>query len=87
MGKRLLILTAVIACFACASVTYAATLNGSNGPDTIIGTTHADTIDGKGANDIIFGLSGDHKIKGGPGDDSIQGRRRMSAAYEEHQSV
>jgi len=71
--KRLVILTAGLACLVYASVAVATTINGTNGPDTIIGTTHADTIDGKAGLDTIFGLSGNDKIKGGPGDDAIQG--------------
>src|SRR5258706_8524005 len=50
-----------------------ATLNGTNGNDTIIGTTDADTINGLGGNDFLAGDSGDDSIVGGAGNDTIYG--------------
>src|SRR5258706_8398523 len=50
-----------------------ATLNGTNGNDTIIGTTDADTINGLGGNDFLAGDSGDDSIVGGAGNDTLYG--------------
>src|SRR5260221_9391317 len=50
-----------------------ATLNGTEGNDTLIGTADADTINGLGGNDFLAGDSGDDSIVGGAGNDTIYG--------------
>src|SRR3989442_3250254 len=50
-----------------------ATLNGTEGNDSISGTTDADTINGFGGNDFLAGNSGDDSIVGGAGNDTIYG--------------
>src|SRR6266404_1806351 len=50
-----------------------ATLNGTEGNDTLIGTADADTINGLGGNDFLAGDSGDDSIVGGSGNDTIYG--------------
>ena len=67
-----MILTAALGCLGCAAVAYAATINGTGGPETIIGTTRGDNIDAKAGLDTVIGLSGNDRIKGGAGDDAIQ---------------
>ena len=71
MRARMLAVTAGLVCLMCASVAYAVTLNGTNGPEALFGTTGDDTIDAKGGVDIVFGLSGDDRIEGGGGGDII----------------
>src|SRR2546421_9757774 len=50
-----------------------ATLNGTAGNDTLIGTTDPDTINGLGGDDFLAGDSGDDSIVGGSGNDTIYG--------------
>ncbi len=71
MRARILAVTAGLVCLMCASVAYAVTVNGTNGPEALFGTTGDDTIDAKGGADIVFGLSGDDRIEGGRGGDTI----------------
>jgi len=61
-----------------------ATINGTNGNDSLIGTDDADTISGRGGDDTLEGLQGadvmdggdgDDRIDGGGGDDTIEGGR------------
>jgi Ca2+-binding RTX toxin-like protein len=56
-----------------AAVAVAATINGTNGNDKLIGTTAADTINGFAGNDIILGLAGNDKITDGNGNDLVFG--------------
>ncbi|MDE0512210.1 MAG: calcium-binding protein [Gammaproteobacteria bacterium] len=46
-----------------------ATINGTNGNDTLTGTAGADTIDGRGGGDTISGRGGDDTLSGGSGAD------------------
>src|SRR5919206_3586092 len=50
-----------------------ATLNGTEGNDTLIGTVNNDGISGFGGNDFIAGDSGDDTLLGGAGNDTIFG--------------
>ena len=50
-----------------------ATLNGTQGNDSLSGTTAADTINGFAGNDFIAGNSGDDSVAGGTGNDTIFG--------------
>ena len=53
---------------------YRGNLNGTNGPDVIVGTDKfSDSINGYGGNDIICGGYGNDKISGGAGDDQLFG--------------
>lgn len=47
------------------------TLNGTGGPDTLIGTPTGETIRGRGGDDSINGGDGDDRLEGGAGDDII----------------
>ena len=49
------------------------TLIGTNGPDVIVGLGGKDTIKGRGGNDVICGGTGDDDIDGGRGNDRIYG--------------
>ncbi|HZR83995.1 MAG TPA: calcium-binding protein [Candidatus Binatia bacterium] len=51
----------------------AATILGTDGPDTLIGTPGPDVIVGLGGNDTIHGKGGDDVICGGTGKDSLYG--------------
>lgn len=60
---------ALLACGTFAAVAVAATINGNNGDNALVGTGSADSINGRGGNDQIFGNGGDDFIDGGPGSD------------------
>lgn len=47
--------------------------NGTNGPDSIVGTLLHDTLLGLGGNDQIEGLGGDDRLEGGDGNDELGG--------------
>ncbi len=61
----------------------AATLFGTNGPDSLIGTPGADVIVGLGGKDSIDGRAGDDVICGGRGDDTIAGGGGADRIYGE----
>ena len=65
-------ITAAIALLV-ATAAFAATINGTDGPDAINGTPGADTINGLGGDDTINGLGGRDRIDGGSDDDTING--------------
>src|SRR4051812_16238088 len=73
VSTRKLIVLTVGFVLALAGVALAATINGTNGPDTLIGTPKNDTIKGKGGNDDILGLAGDDNEDGGTGADDMYG--------------
>jgi Ca2+-binding RTX toxin-like protein len=50
-----------------------ATINGSNGNDTLTGTSFNDTISGLAGDDSISGGAGDDRILAGDGNDTIEG--------------
>ena len=50
-----------------------ATLNGTPGNDTIVGTAADDVISGAGGNDSLQGGLGDDELYGGPGSDTLAG--------------
>src|SRR6266446_1812719 len=50
-----------------------ATLNGTEGNDTLIGTADADTINGLGGNDFLAGDGGNDWIESGAGNDTVSG--------------
>lgn len=70
---KMIIVGAVCAVLASGAVALAATIIGTNGPDTLIGTTGNDNIKALGGNDRVLGLAGDDRIKGGDGNDRIEG--------------
>ena len=53
--------------------TAAASVTGTQGPDSLLGTPANDTIAGLGGDDCIAGLPGNDTIDGGSGDDRIRG--------------
>jgi Ca2+-binding RTX toxin-like protein len=71
LGKALTI--AAMVCAVTASVAFAATFNGTSGPDTLIGTNSNDLFNAGGGNDIVFGLRGNDNINGGDGNDTLNG--------------
>ena len=50
-----------------------ATIEGTNGDDTLTGTSGTDTINGLGGDDTLEGLDGDDTLNGGAGDDRLEG--------------
>jgi Ca2+-binding RTX toxin-like protein len=57
-----------------ASVAYAKTLVGTNGPDDLEGTNNRDTVYGLSGGDDINGKLGTDDLYGGRGGDEIKGR-------------
>jgi Ca2+-binding RTX toxin-like protein len=70
---KLIVAFAAVVALGAASVAIAATINGDDGPNTLVGTPHGDTINGLGGDDRVIGLGGNDKIRGGSGDDAIDG--------------
>lgn len=48
-------------------------LDGTSGPDVIVGRGGHDDIEGHGGNDVICGNRGDDELEGGRGDDHLYG--------------
>ena len=48
-------------------------LEGSPGPDRMIGSSNGDSLIGKGGNDQLFGRAGNYTLSGGPGNDRLVG--------------
>ena len=61
------------AAFLTGGVAHAASITGTNGPDTLNGTPEADTILALGGNDTANGRAGDDVIDGGTGNDTLSG--------------
>lgn len=55
-----------------ATITGSGDVDGTDGPDVIVGSNRADDIDGGAGDDIICGRGGDDVIDGGAGYDYIQ---------------
>jgi Ca2+-binding RTX toxin-like protein len=93
MGMRKTIL--LLASFALAvvlarGVAWAATIQGTGDPETLIGTPEDDRIVPYGGNDTVYGgrgndsvahSFGDDMIKGGPGNDTLRGGRGTDVIY------
>lgn len=74
MRRILLVLTAIgVAVLLASGLAIAATILGTDGPDTLTGTSGDDTIEGFGGNDTISGMAGSDTIKGGLGADKLYG--------------
>lgn len=70
---------AALICAVTAAVALAATITGTAGNDTLIGTPQADTISALDGNDVVFGLAGNDTIDAGNGDDAVYGDGRCPA--------
>jgi Ca2+-binding RTX toxin-like protein len=55
------------------AVAWAATINGTNGPDFLPGTSQSDRISAKAGADTVYGLRGNDRIVGSSGADVING--------------
>src|SRR3954451_3770540 len=77
---KLIITLTAFAALGVASFAVAATVPGTTGPDTLVGTPQNDTIDGLAGDDNIIGLAGDDTLDGGSDDDNIQGDGGCRAA-------
>jgi len=67
------LLASACACGLLSAGAYAATIVGTNGPNTLRGTAKNDVIRGLGGNDTIYGLGGNDTLYGGPGNDTLYG--------------
>ena len=50
-----------------------ATINGTNGSESLAGTSGSDTINALNGDDFLFGKAGDDTLKGGEGGDELDG--------------
>src|SRR5215203_5603970 len=55
-------------------VALAATIDGTSGPDDLVGTDKDDVIHGSGGKDYISGLAAPDVLYGGAGNDTVVGR-------------
>jgi Ca2+-binding RTX toxin-like protein len=62
-------------------IAYAATINGTDGDDTLEGTAKSDTIYGYGGNDYIYGFDGNDILYGGRGNDRVYGNEGDDSIY------
>ena len=60
---------ALLACGTFTAVAVAATINGNNADNVLVGTSSADVMNGKGGSDNIYGNGGDDFLDGGAGGD------------------
>ena len=61
-------------------------IQGSTGPDVIVGTKFNDALEGGGGNDIICGLGGNDRLNGDQDDDTLyggDGRDTLSGGYDD----
>src|ERR1700709_1616725 len=83
---RIAVMAAIATC-STAAVALAATITGTQGPDTLVGTAHPDRINGLGGNDLILGLGGGDRIDGGAGNDTIDGDGRCPGPYNPYTPI
>jgi len=62
-------------------VALAATIDGTSGPDDLVGTDRADTIHGGGGMDYVSGLLASDLLYGGAGNDTVLGREGNDTIY------
>ena len=62
-------------------VALAATIDGTSGPDDLVGTDQADTIHGGGGIDYVSGLAATDLLYGGAGNDTVLGREGNDTIY------
>src|ERR671933_571259 len=74
-GRKIALMVALAAALLVlfASAAYAAHVEGTNGPDVLVGTAHQDTLIAKGGADTVKGLKGSDTLLGGGGDDVLIG--------------
>lgn len=72
--RLVLLLTVMVTAILLASgAALAASIVGTDGPDTVAGTEGDDTLDGLGGDDTIEGLAGKDTVEGGDGADHLYG--------------
>lgn len=57
----------------------ASTIDGTDGPDVLVGTSAADTVRGHAGDDVLKGLAGADVLHGGPGADLLRPGRDSQA--------
>lgn len=62
-------------------VALADTIDGTTGPDDLVGTDQADTIHGGGGIDYVSGLAASDLLYGGAGNDTVVGREGNDHIY------
>ncbi len=62
-------------------VALAATIDGTSGPDDLVGTDQADTIHGGGGMDYVSGLLASDLLYGGAANDTVVGREGNDTIY------
>jgi len=70
--STIIALTAAVT-LALAGVAMAARIDGTSGPDVLLGTPDRDDISGLDGGDVIWGLGGNDRLNGGLDDDIIRG--------------
>ena len=69
--RRLVLLVVTSTCLIAVTAAIAATINGTNGNDTLRGTAKADVINGKAGSDTLYGGAGNDRLNGGAGKDKV----------------
>ena len=62
-------------------VALADTIDGTSGPDDLVGTEQADVIHGGGGIDYVSGLAASDLLYGGAGNDTVLGREGNDSIY------
>ena len=62
-------------------VALADTIDGTSGPDDLVGTDQGDTIHGSGGLDYVSGLAASDLLYGGAGNDTVLGREGNDHIY------
>lgn len=73
MRLRLTALAATVVVLGVTTAAVAATINGTQGNDTIYGTGKADTISAGAGDDIVYSQGGDDTVRGNSGYDRLYG--------------
>ncbi len=75
MGRRSLSIvgTVMVIVLAFASVSVAAVITGTDGPDVLVGTNGEDSISGGGRDDELYGKRGKDRLNGDSGGDYLVG--------------
>jgi Ca2+-binding RTX toxin-like protein len=69
-----IMLVAFFAILLTAAVAWAGVfIEGTNGPDRLVGTNTADTLRAKGGNDVVIGKGGIDELSGNAGNDTVYG--------------
>ena len=79
--RKLIVIVSTAALVVLAPAAFAATVTGTHGNDTLIGTPSADIIKGLAGDDRAWGRRGADVMYGGAGDDTLSGMRGRDRIY------